>query len=69
MSFMRQYFQNIFSKTVDRYNKSLKCVTEAYLNIFVKNVGIWSFSGPYFLAFGLNTDQKNYEYGHFSRSV
>ena len=27
-----------------------------------------SFSGPYFPAFGLNTDQKNSEYGHFSRS-
>ena len=27
-----------------------------------------SFSGPYFLAFGLNTDQKNSKYGQFSRS-
>ena len=27
-----------------------------------------SFSGPYFLAFGLNTDQKNSEYVHFIRS-
>ena len=30
------------------------------------------FSCPYFSAFGLNTgnmDQKNFEYGHFSRSV
>ena len=31
----------------------------------VKNVGIRSFSGPYFPAFGLNTDQKNSEYGNF----
>ena len=35
----------------------------------VKSIHIWSFSGPYFPAFGLNTDQKNSEYGHFSRST
>ena len=46
----------------------------------VKSVRIRSFSGHYFPAFGLNTerysvwmrenkDQKNFEYGHFSRSV
>ena len=31
----------------------------------VKSVRIWSYSGPYFPAFGLN----NSKYGHFSRSV
>ena len=49
---------------------------------YVKSVRIWSCSGPYFLAFGLNTerygvssvrmlentDQSNSEYGHFLRS-
>ena len=35
----------------------------------VRSVRIWSFSGPYFPAFGLNTDQKNSEYEHFSRSA
>ena len=50
----------------------------------VKSVGIWSYSGPYFLAFGLklilfissysirlreNKYQKISEYGHFLRSV
>ena len=35
----------------------------------VKSVRIRSYSGPYFFAFGLNTDQNNSEYGHFSRSV
>ena len=30
---------------------------------------LWSFSGPYFPVFGLNTDQKNSEYGYFSRSA
>ena len=30
----------------------------------VKSVRIRSFSGLFFLAFGLNTDQKNSEYGH-----
>ena len=35
---------------------------------YVKSVGIWSFSGPYFPAFGMNMDQKNSEYGPFLRS-
>ena len=34
----------------------------------VKSVGIRSYSGPYFPAFGLNADQNNSEYGHFLRS-
>ena len=35
----------------------------------VKSVRIRSFSGPYFPAFGLNTNHKNSEYGHFLRGV
>ena len=51
----------------------------------VKSVRIWSYSGPYFPAFGQNTERyggispysvqirentdQNFEYGHFSRSV
>ena len=35
----------------------------------MKDVRIWNFSGPYFPAFGLNTDQKNSKYGDFLRSV
>ena len=35
----------------------------------VKSVRIRSFSGPYFPTFGLNTDHKNSEYGHFLRGV
>ena len=34
----------------------------------VKKDRIRSYSGPYFPAFELNTDQNNSEYGHFSRS-
>ena len=33
----------------------------------VKSVHVQSYSGLYFPAFGLNTDQNNSEYGHFSR--
>ena len=33
----------------------------------VKNNRVRSFFGLYFPAFGLNTDQKKSEYGHFSR--
>ena len=35
----------------------------------VISVRIASYSGPYPPAFGLNTDQDNSEYGHFSRSA
>ena len=34
----------------------------------VKCVRIRRYSGPYFLAFGLNTDQNNSEYRHFLHS-
>ena len=34
----------------------------------MKSVRIRSYSGPYFSAFGLNTDKNNSEYGHFSCS-
>ena len=34
----------------------------------VRSVCILSFSGRYFLAFGLNTDEKNSKYGQFSGS-
>ena len=39
-----------------------KCCSKSHC---VKSVRIRRFSGPYFPAFGLNTDQKNSEYGHF----
>ena len=35
----------------------------------VKCVCIRNYSDPYFPLIGLNTDQNNYEYGHFLRSV
>ena len=31
----------------------------------MKSVHIRSYSGPHFPAYGLNTDQNNFEYGHF----
>ena len=34
----------------------------------MKSACIRSFSGLYFPTFGLNTDQKNSDYGHFPRS-
>ena len=35
----------------------------------VKSFLIWSHFDPYFPAFGLNTDQNNFEYGRFLHSV
>ena len=47
------------------------CVLNSHVNSYycVKSARIRSFSGSYFLAFGLNTDQKNSVYRNFSRSV
>ena len=57
---------------VESYFKSdtQKCTGNSKFLHFMsvlKNVRIRSFSGPYFLAFGLNTDQKGSKYGHSSR--
>ena len=41
---------------------------EPFIKRYVKSVSIRSYSGPYFPAFGQNTDQNNSEYGHFLRS-
>ena len=35
----------------------------------MKSVCIRSYSGPYFPSLGLNTDQNNSKYGHFSHNV
>ena len=35
----------------------------------MKSVRISSYSGQYFLSFGLNPEQNNSKYGHFLRSV
>ena len=35
----------------------------------VKSARIRSFSGPHFSVLGLNTEKKNSEHGHFSRSA
>ena len=61
-------FQSISStKCVDSSEKEKIAKTEKCH--CVKSVRIRKFSGPYFLAFGLNTDQKNVEYEHVSHSV
>ena len=38
-----------------------------YYEHCVKSVRIRSFSGPYSVQMRENTEQENYEYGHFSR--
>ena len=44
---------------------SQKCSEQNY----VKHIRIRSYFGPYFPEFGLNTDQNNSEYEHFSGSA
>ena len=53
-------FKNLFGVSLKFTNDRIK--------YYEKSVRIRSFSGPYFPVFELNTDQKNYKYGHFSRS-
>ena len=48
--------------------KILKYLNLVILIHYVKSVHIRRFSGPHFPAFGLNTDHRNSEYGHFSVS-
>ena len=57
------------------FNIKIITVTKIELKISVNGIitvcesaRIRGFTGPYFFAFGLNTDPKNSEYGHFSRS-
>ena len=54
---------SVFVKMVAYQRRSLA----TRLN-YVKSVR-WSYSGPYFSVFGLNTDHNNSEYRHFLRSV
>ena len=60
---MRCFFQNVavchVILTLEFPNTLKHCL---------KSVRIWSYSDPYFPAFGLNTDQNNFEYGHFLRT-
>ena len=60
-NFYRETFRSGFSRSTEIvcYTVSVHCV---------KSVRIRSYSGLFFLAFGLNTDQNNSEYGHFLRS-
>ena len=57
------------SNLIVAYNIS-KFIT-LYFKPFITawKVSVFGFSGPYLPAFGLNTDQKNSKYGHFSRSL
>ena len=50
---------------VTLWNKPLKWLKLTHWIHCMKSVCIQRFSGPYFLAFGLNVDQKNSEYRHF----
>ena len=57
--------------TTSRYFCLIGVNSKITIKVFycVKSVRVWSFSGKYFAVLGLNTDQKNSEYKHFSCSV
>ena len=62
-------FINVFNEIINIDKKVLLVIRERKRGInCVKSVHNRRFSGPYFPAFGLNTNQKISEYGHFSRS-
>ena len=46
----------------DRYFQTLENISKQY---HMKSVRIWSVSDRYFQSSGLNTDQKNSQYGPF----
>ena len=79
----KQHLNESYFKTVLRgMYVCMVNLYKAWLLIISYQRNLWSFLlptsntawrmsvfGPYFPAFGLNTDQKNSEYGHFPRSV
>ena len=61
LSLFRAYFNRILAKTIEHRNYS-KFNVDVLLHELdqehcVKSVPIWSFSGPHFPAFGLNTER------------
>ena len=66
--FSRQSFYHKKNFCISKYLRI--CGNKKYNRYHcVKSVRIQSFSGPYFLVFGQNTDHKNSEYRRFSHSV
>ena len=65
MELVVQWLKNVTWRT--QLNETVR--DTAYHLTLRESVRVWSFSGPYFPAFGLNTDQKISDYEHFSRSV
>ena len=79
MEMKKEYFlEEIIIVHADEFDKVLsidstninfsKVSSKVTRTHYVKSVRIRSFPGWYFPTFGLNTDQKNFEYERFSRS-
>ena len=62
-------FLEISQNSQEKTWAGIRLTDESGTQHCVKSVRIRSYSGPYFPAFGLNTDQTNSEYGVFSRSA
>ena len=63
------FYLKISENSTTRHLKFCKFCKFLVVDTAQKKFHIWSYSGSYFLAFGLNTDQNNSEYGLFLRSV
>ena len=50
------------------FRDSFDTMSDSMTNHCTKSVRIQSYSGPHFPALGMNTDQNNSGYGHFSSS-
>ena len=57
---MRKLLATLMNKYFVNITADLHCI---------KSIRTQSFSSPYFSAFGLSTDQKNAEYGHFQADL
>ena len=62
-------FASDYNKSNVFYERQKSYITIFGTVILTTGVGIRSHSGPYFCAFGLNTDQNIFEYGHFLGSA
>ena len=65
IDFMFNMFHIRITNLMNLSVSSISCFPSHY----VKSVCILSFTGPYSVWMQENTDQKNSEYGHFSRNV
>ena len=67
-TFSRFFFQHYLNRMSARISIRIVSKVDFYISKLPLSEK-WPYSSPYFPAFELNTDQKNFAYGHFVHSV